>query len=73
MTSIMHDLTRHKELVQKRLPKGANTLFDPNSFPIQKLSGELVEFYDSLWDLEKEELQNELKRRVGYTLTLKDS
>ena len=71
----MHDLARHKELVVKKREKGAEctSILDPNQFPIQKLSGEFVEEYESVWDIEKDTLSRGLERYVGHTLALKDS
>ena len=56
MISAMHEIARHREIVIKKPPKGSEKgeIFDPNSFPIQRLTGDLIEEYESIWNLEKE-------------------
>lgn len=74
MINSMHELTRHKDLVVKKRAKDSdNKLVDPNSFPIQRLTGDLIEEYESIWDIEKETLKKQMVRKVGHYLTLKDS
>ncbi len=46
---------------------------DPNSFPIQRLSADLIEDYESIWDVEKDTLKKQMLRKVGHYLNLKDS
>jgi hypothetical protein len=55
MLSAMHELIRHKEVVTKKMKD--KKPMDPNMFPIQKLSGELIEEYESVWEVEKESLR----------------
>ena len=71
MLSAMHELVRHKEVVAKK--QKDKKPMDPNMFPIQKLSGELIEEYESVWEVEKESLRNQLERHIGHSLVLKDS
>ncbi len=74
MISAMHELTRHKDLVVKKRAKDQdNKLLDPNSFPIQRLSADLIEEYESIWDVEKDTLKKQMLRKVGHYLNLKDS
>jgi hypothetical protein len=35
--------------------------------------GELIEEYESVWEIEKESLAKKLERAVGHSLVLKDS
>ena len=46
---------------------------DPDKFPIQRLTGDLIEEYESIWNLEKEDLMKKLERQIGHTINLKDS
>lgn len=57
MLSVMHDITRHKELVIKKPKENEKKPLDPDQFPIQKLSGELIEEYESVWNIEKDTLR----------------
>lgn len=74
MISAMHEVTRHKELVvRKNRNLNANNILDPDQFPIQRLTSDLVEEYESIWDLEKDSLKKQMIRKVGHYLTVKDS
>jgi len=69
----MHEITRHKEIVFKKPKERKGTPLDPDQFPIQKLSGELIEEYESIWNTEREQLRKQLERQVGHSLVIKDS
>lgn len=74
MISSMHELTRHKEIVVKKRARSDQTsLLDPDKFPIQRISGDLIEEYESLWDIEKDSLKKQLRRKIGHYLEVKDS
>lgn len=72
MVTSMHDAARHKEIVVKKSSRKHKQI-DPDQFPIQRLSGDLVEEYESVWDIEKETLSKTLERSIGHSLILKDS
>jgi hypothetical protein len=74
MLTAMHDLTRHTDLVTSsaKAAQEAAKLVDPDSFPINKLSPDLIEEFHSVWDLDKS-LRRRMEARYGHYLRIKDS
>ena len=49
-------------------------LLDPDKFPIQRLSGDLLKEYESVWETKKgKRMLNEIETYVGHSLEIKDS
>jgi len=49
-------------------------LLDPDKFPIQRLSGDLLKEYESIWETKKgKRMLNEIESYVGHSLEIKDS
>ena len=44
---------------------------DPNTFPIQNLSADLVQEYEAVWD--DRELRRDIENRVGHYLRIRPS
>jgi hypothetical protein len=74
MLKAMHDLTRKSDLVvsSAKAAQEEAKLVDPDTFPINKLSPDLVETYLSVWDLDKT-LRKRMEMRYGHYLRLKPS
>lgn len=72
MVTSMHEVSRHRELVVKKGARKRKAL-DPNTFPIQKLSGDFIQEYESVWDIERDAYSKRLERLIGHSLVLKDS
>ena len=70
----MHEVAREKELVvnTKKQEREEAKRVDPDSFPINKLSAELFEEYESVWTLDKK-LRKRMEAKVGHFLRVKDS
>ena len=51
MVTAMHEIARDVDLVvnKKKAAQKAAKYVDPDSFPINKLSADLVEEYESVW------------------------
>jgi len=70
----MHEVARDRDLVINTL-KGQREeakKVDPDSFPINKLSAELFEEYESVWDVDKT-LRKRMEAKVGHFLRIKES
>ena len=72
--SSMHGLTNKRELVEnaKRHQQLEARKVDPDTFPINKLSADLVQTYCSIWNDDKE-LRRRMEAKVGHYLRVKDS
>ncbi len=70
----MHTLTNKVELVHnsKWEKQQEARKVDPNTFPINKLSADLVETYTSIWQTDRE-LRRQVESQVGHYLRVKDS
>ena len=69
-------VARHKDLVSaKRIKDNENNdLVDPNLFPIQRLSNDLVVEYISIWYTEEgKSMKKEVERYLGHSLDVRDS
>ena len=53
---------------------GSSAIMDPDKFPINRLSGDLVKEFDCLWTSKKgKAMMKEIERYVGHTLEVKES
>ena len=70
----MHDLTRKLDLVinKSKAAQDAAKLVEPDTFPINKLSSDYMEEYESIWDLDKT-LRIRMEDKYGHYLRIKDS
>ena len=70
----LNELTRDRELVigRNRQKKLDARNVDPDSFPINDLSVQLFEEYDSVYDLDRT-LRKRCEARVGHYLRVKES
>jgi hypothetical protein len=80
MYNQLHEINmvaRHVQLYYpKRLRDAAeNTeLMDPDMFPMNRLSSDLVVEYESVWETERgKKMLKEIERYLGHTLRIKDS
>ena len=77
MYNMLHELNmvaRDEPLVYPKVESAANTqeIIDPDKFPINRLSGDLVKEYDHLWASKKgKAMLREVERYVGHTLEVK--
>ena len=74
MITSMHEVARDKELVvNKNKPAWLEARkVDPDSFPINKLSADLLQEYDSIWQVDKS-LRKRMEAKVGHYLRVKES
>lgn len=70
----MHSLTNKIELVEdsRRQEMLLARKVDPNTFPINKLTADLVKTYKTVWQTDKE-LRRKVESRVGHYLRVQDS
>ena len=70
----MHEVARDVDLVinKKKKDQEEAKKVDPDTFPIQNLSADLFEEYDSVWDIDKS-LRKRMEAKFGHYLRLKDS
>ena len=60
-------LKRHREV-------DSAELMDPDKFPIQRLSSDLIKEYESVWETKKgKRMLNEIEKYVGHSLEVKES
>ena len=70
----MHEVARDCDLVVNRKKQAwlEARKVDPDTFPINDLSADLFEEYDSVWTLDKS-LRKRLEAKIGHFLRVKDS
>lgn len=69
-------VARDEQLIfLKREQEAASAeVLDPDKFPINRLSSDLIKEHVSLWETKKgERMLNEVERYVGHSLKIKDS
>ena len=76
---MLHEINmvaRHQELVypKKNKENEETAIIDPDKFPINRLSGDLVKEYESIWSTKKgRKMQQQIEKYFGHTLEVKDS
>ena len=70
----MHEVARDQDLVvnKKKKAQQAARQVDPDSFPINKLSADLFEEYESVWHTDRV-LRRRMEAKVGHYLRVKES
>ena len=70
----MHEVARDCDLVSNKKKKAweAAKKVDPDSFPINNLTADLFEEYDSIWTTDTS-LRKRLEAKIGHYLRVKDS
>ena len=70
----MHEIARDEDLVinTKKEAREEAKRVDPDSFPINNLTADLLEEYDSIWKVDKT-LRRRMEAKVGHYLRLKES
>jgi hypothetical protein len=79
MYNMLHEVNmvaRHEELVyiKRQQENAAGGLIDPDKFPIQRLSADLITEFESIWETERGKKKiKEIEKYVGHSLVIKDS
>lgn len=70
----MHEVARDRDLVvnKKKQAQLDAMKVDPDSFPINKLTADLFEEYESVWTIDKT-LRRRMEAKVGHYLRVKES
>jgi len=70
----MHEVARDVDLVvnKNKAAQLAAKSVDPDSFPINNLSAELIEEYDSVWQADRQ-LRKRMEAKLGHYLRVKAS
>ena len=76
---ILHEVNmvaRQQDLiyVKRNQESESNAIIDPDKFPINRLSADLITEYESVWTTEYgKKMLRQVERYVGHTLQVKES
>lgn len=73
----IHMVARDHELVYLKMPKEneeSAEIMDPDKFPINKLTADLIKEYESIWSTKRgKKMRRAVEKYFGHSLELKDS
>ena len=74
MITAMHEVARDEELVinKKKQQREEAKKVEPDTFPINDLTADLIEEYDSIWKVDRR-LRRRMEAKFGHYLRVKDS